>query len=130
MDLDNLNSSQLKRFISEANNALSRRQKIEKAMIEIQRISKKHKLSKSDLKIVLAALQSSTASAKNKPKTARAKVEAKYQSPDGSKTWTGRGRSPSWVVEICRSEKLTIERFKSDPRFLIQNSSRSHGAID
>ena len=119
MELDNLDAKQLKRVISDASSALSRRQKVEKAIIEIRRVSKKYNLSKDELKVALGGLQSSKALPTNKPKAARAKVAPKYQSKDGSKNWTGRGRSPSWVVEICRSKGLTIEAFKSDPRFLI-----------
>ena len=40
MELTNLNSKQLKQVISEASSALNRRQKVEKAMVEIQRVAK------------------------------------------------------------------------------------------
>lgn len=34
------------------------------------------------------------------PSTTRAKAKPKYQHPtDSSKTWTGKGKRPSWVVE-------------------------------
>ena len=122
MDLNNLDSIQLKQVIADAGSALSRRQKVEKAMAEIHRVSKKYKLSKDELKTVLVSVQSSKAISTSKPKAIRAKVEPKYQSPDGAKKWTGRGRTPSWVVEICRSNGLTIEGFKSDPLFMIQSS--------
>ena len=41
-------------------------------------------------------------------------------SQDGSKKWSGRGRTPSWVVEICRSKGISVEGFKSDSRFVIE----------
>ena len=123
MELNNLNAKQLKQVISEASSALSRRQKVEKAMIEIQRVAKKYKLSKEELKTALVLVQSSKAVSISKLKSVRTKVEPKYQSQDGSKNWTGRGRTPTWVVEICRSEGLSIDGFKTDSRFLIQSST-------
>jgi DNA-binding protein H-NS len=122
MELNSLDAKQLKQVISDASSALSRRQKVEKAMVEIQRVSKKYRLSKSELKTVLFSIQSSKVTVASKPRSVRTKVLPKYQSQDGSKTWTGRGRTPSWVVDICRSEDLTVKGFKSDARFLIKNS--------
>ena len=130
MELANLNAKQLKQVISEASSALNRRQKVEKAMVEIQRVAKKYKLSKEELKTALVSVQSSKAVSTSKPKSARAKVEPKYQSQDGSKKWTGRGRAPSWVVEICRSKGLTVEGFKSDSRFLIQSTTPNSSTTD
>ena len=77
MRLNTLDAKQLKQVISEANSALNRRQKIEKATVEIQRVSKKYKLSKDELKTVLVSIQSSKAASTSKPKSARAKVEPK-----------------------------------------------------
>ena len=130
MELTNLNIKQLKQVISEASSALNRRQKVEKAMVEIQRVAKKYKLSKEELKTALVSVRSSKAVSTGKPKSARAKVEPKYQSQDGSKKWTGRGRTPSWVVEICRSKGLTVEGFKSDSRFLIQSTTPNSSTTD
>ena len=118
MEINNLNVRQLEQVISDASVALRRQKKIENATAEIKRISKKYKLSKSDLNTVLVSLQSSKA-VPGRSIASRRKVEPKYQSEDGKKTWTGRGRSPVWVTEICRSEKLTLREFKIDTRFLI-----------
>ena len=121
MEFTNLDSKQLKKVILDASSALNRRQKIEKATSEIQRVSKKYNLSKNEIKAVLFALQTSKTASSSKPKSVRAKVQPKYQSQDGTKTWTGRGRSPAWVVEICRSKGLAVDEFKSDRRFLIKS---------
>ena len=123
MELNSLDAKQLKKVISDASTALSRRQKIEKAMAEFHRVSKKFKLTEDELKTVLVSFQSAITVSAGKPKSVRAKVKPKYKSEDGKKNWTGRGRSPSWVVEICRSNGLTIEGFKTDQRFLIQRST-------
>ena len=130
MELNNLDARQLKQVISDASSALNRRQKVEKAIVEIQRVSKKYKLNKEELKTVLVSIQSSKAVSTSKPKSVRTKVEPKYQSQDGSKKWTGRGRTPSWVVEICRSKGLSVEGFKADSRFLIQSNTPNSISID
>jgi DNA-binding protein H-NS len=130
MELNSLDATQLKKVILDASSALHRRQKVQKAMSEIQRVSKKYRLSKEELKLVFISLQSSKAVSLGKPKSVRAKVEPKYQSEDGAKTWTGRGRTPAWVVEICRSKGLAIEAFKKDPRFLIKSALPSPTAHD
>ena len=130
MELTNLNSKQLKQVISQASSALNRRQKVEKAMVEIQRVAKKYKLSKDELKTALVSVQSSKTISTSKPKSVRAKVEPKYQSQDGAKKWTGRGRTPSWVVAICQSKGLSVEGFKSDSRFLIQSATPNSSSTD
>lgn len=119
MDLKSLNSKQLENVISEANSALNRRRKVEKALLEMQRITKKYKLNKDELTTALTALQPAKSALVRKPVAVRAKVAPKYQSKDGAKIWTGRGRTPLWVVELCQTEGLTVRAFKSDPRFLI-----------
>ena len=130
MELNSLDAKQLKQVISEASAALNRRQKVEKAMAEIERVSKKYKLSTVELKTALVSVQSSKSISRSKPKSIRAKVAPKYQSQDGRENWTGRGRTPNWVVEICRSKGLTVEGFKSDKRFLIQASVSGSQAVN
>ena len=130
MELNNLNAMQLKQIITKASSALNRRRKVEKAMVEIQRVAKKYKLSKDELKMALVSLQTFKAVSTSKAKAVRAKVEPKYQSQDGSSKWTGRGRAPSWVTEICRSKGMTVEGFKSDSRFLIQSTTPNSSSTD
>lgn len=125
MKLSNLNERQLKRVISDANVALARRQKIEKAKLDIQRILIKEKFTSEELKALLSSLQAPKSSATYKTKKIRSKVKAKYQSKDGSETWTGRGRSPKWVVAICKKEGITIEEFKTRSQNLISTKNSS-----
>ena len=119
MDLDQLDAKQLKKIVIDANTALNRRQKVEKTATEIQRIIRKHRLNKDDLKILLSGLQAVKTNSASKVKATRSKVEPKYTNQDGSKKWTGRGRSPSWVIEVCQNEGITIEQFKQDARFAL-----------
>ena len=43
----------------------------------------------------------------------REAVAAKYRNPNGSETWSGRGRPPHWVMDIMEAAGLSIEDFKS-----------------
>jgi DNA-binding protein H-NS len=49
----------------------------------------------------------------------RSSVAPKYLNPNGKEKWTGRGRMPGWVMNICDQENIDIENFKLDPRFKI-----------
>ena len=55
--------------------------------------------------------------AKLKKQDRRAVVEPKYKDPVSSQSWSGRGRAPQWVLEICEAEKMSILEFKADKRF-------------
>ena len=122
MNIKDLDSKQLKQIISDASSALNWRQKIDKATSELKAVKRKYQLSNDDLRIVFRALEPSKPAPARKVKKARAKVKAKYRSQDGENTWTGRGRNPKWVVETCESKGLTLQAFKSDSRFLIENA--------
>ncbi len=52
-------------------------------------------------------------------KKERAEVQPKYKNPKGIEVWSGRGRTPKWIVAICDELGITIEQFKKDKRFLI-----------
>lgn len=47
----------------------------------------------------------------------REAVAAKYRNPNGSETWSGRGRPPRWVLEIMDASGLTIEAFKASDAY-------------
>ena len=47
----------------------------------------------------------------------REAVAAKYRTPNGPETWSGRGRPPRWVVEIMEASGLTIEAFKETDHY-------------
>ena len=44
-------------------------------------------------------------STKGKRRTAGSKVAAKFRDPATGKTWTGRGRTPTWIVEYEKKGK-------------------------
>ena len=47
----------------------------------------------------------------------RKSVVPKYSNPNGRDKWTGRGRAPRWVINICEQENIDVKDFKIDPRF-------------
>ena len=47
-------------------------------------------------------------------------LEKMLANPNGPETWSGRGRTPVWVVTICQHENIDLDRFKADPRFAFQ----------
>ena len=47
------------------------------------------------------------------------KIPFKWQSIDGKQKWTGRGMTPRWIMAILEKEKINIEEFKTDKRFII-----------
>ena len=44
-------------------------------------------------------------------------VAPKYRNPNGTETWSGRGRPPHWVIAIMDASGLTIEAFKASPTY-------------
>ena len=44
-------------------------------------------------------------------------VKAKYISPNGLDRWSGRGRAPTWVNDLCLQEGIGLEEFKKDDQF-------------
>ena len=138
----NLTTKQLGEMFGKAQAELERREKVEKAQKEISAILKKYNISgdEIDLSGIKKRLPSSRpAVEKTRPSKARkakqkaakfgpaklksgdkrATVAPKFCDPNTGKKWSGRGRSPEWVLGVCEAESITVEQFKADPRFLI-----------
>lgn len=47
----------------------------------------------------------------------RAEATPKYKDPKSGALWSGRGRSPRWVVEALDAKGISIEQFKNAPEF-------------
>ena len=47
----------------------------------------------------------------------RAEVAAKYMDPKSGDLWSGRGRSPKWVVAIMEERGISIKDFKEMAEF-------------
>ncbi len=120
--LKKLTASQLKKIIDETKIELKRRENMDAAILEIRAILKKYKINIQDFD--LQALQKTSTSTRQKkfaksakPGDQRRVVKAKYKDPDGTGTWTGRGRAPSWVLDVCEKNGIPFENFKKDSRF-------------
>lgn len=120
--LKTLTEAQLNKMINETKAELKRREEINAATLEIRAILKKYKI---DIQEIDAqALRKTGVNKRQKKATAAANphdqrraVEAKYKDPDGTARWTGRGRTPSWVLGICTKHGIDVDTFKKDGRF-------------
>ena len=140
--LKQLSANQLSKMLTETQAELKRRENIDKARKDIQAVLKKYKITIDDLDLGVSSNKSAnkkTATKKSTEKKAatkkagpkkrtaktprkndqRAAVAAKYHNPATGDKWSGRGRAPLWVTNLCTAEGIDIERFKADPRFRI-----------
>ena len=130
-----MTNSELERVLCEAKDELARRDNMSKALADIKKILTKYKLRTEDINWLQLNKTTKTgtkkklsgksnAAVKMKAKgrlkpDQRSTVAPKYLNPNGNEKWTGRGRTPSWVMNICEQENIDIENFKLDPRFRI-----------
>ena len=139
--LKNLSSAELNKIIAKTHEEVERRQSIKLAEQEIKKILSKHNVTFFDLGLKQLKrhnrlrLQKATPKVnskkrpspkkvdpnietRQKPRTDnRANVSPKYINPEGVKVWSGRGRAPSWVNDICEVENISLQKFKLDGRF-------------
>ena len=120
--LKKLSAKQLNKIIDETQAELTRRINIDAATVEIRSILKKYKIDFQDIDLNIISRTGETSSTKKRAKVTklrdkRSTVQAKYKDPNGTATWTGRGRKPAWVQRICESECIDIAAFKKDDRF-------------
>ena len=125
-NLSKLTKTQLGKILADTQSELKRRNGITSAEKEIRAILKKYSITVND--IDLGALKLGTRAGRRpnsnkgggRKKDQRASVAAKFKNPNSADTWTGRGRAPKWVADLCDSEGMTVDAFKQDARFLIK----------
>ena len=121
--VSSLSQSELNSLISEASRELEARKRSETVVRDIHKVLDKHGIVKRERSTFLQAAMNggiaSTRTPKRASKRKGVKVAPKYRCPTSGDTWTGRGRAPAWVVDICDSKKLSIEAFKSNSTYLI-----------
>ena len=110
-NLKKCSAAQLNKIIDETQAELRRRKNIEAATAEIRSVLKKYKVSSQDIDLNIITRTGSKNSAKKRTKVTnsrdqRSTVKAKYKHPNGTATWTGRGRTPAWVQSICQEERI------------------------
>ena len=138
--IQKFSEKQLKKILADAQLEIKRREDINKAHDEVLAVLKKYKITIDDIVLTSAAknVPSNKPRAKKRSsgnpklraiparklksgykKDKRSVVTAKYRDPKTGQEWSGRGRSPSWVVSICEAESISIASFKADQRYLI-----------
>ena len=120
--LKKLSAAQLNKIIDETKAELTRRENIAAATVEIRSILKKYKIDVQDIELNTITKTGGRGSSKKRVKVTKSRdqrstVKAKYKNPNSAATWTGRGRAPIWVQDICQSEGIDIAGFKKDDRF-------------
>ena len=135
VNIPKMTNSELERVLSEEKDELARRDNMGKALADIKKILTKYKLRAEDIdwrqlnkttktgnKKKLSGKSNAADKMKAKGRLKpdqRSSVAPKYLNPNGKEKWTGRGRTPGWVMNICEQENIDIENFKLDPRFRI-----------
>lgn len=145
MHLKDLSSAELSKIITDTRGEMERRENIKQAEKEIKKTLEKFSVTLSDLGYKdnthpnrrrsskkLAPLKNRKRSAiktgpsdkspkiKKAPTDKRSTVSPKYKQPGGPNVWSGRGKTPAWVVDICNRDNLSIEQFKSDAQFRVK----------
>lgn len=120
--LKKLTVAQLSQMIDETKAELKRRENIEAATSEMRAILKKYKIDIQDIDTQILRKDSASKGSKKRSSASKSRdqrriVKAKFKDPDGTATWTGRGRTPSWVVGICAKNGIDVDTFKKDDRF-------------
>jgi len=120
--LKKFSAAQLNKIINETQVELTRRKNIDAATVEIRSILKKYKIDFQDINLNIITRTGGKSSTKKRAKVTKSRdqrstVKAKYKDPNSAATWTGRGRTPSWVQGICQNEGIGIDGFKKDDRF-------------
>ena len=119
--IKNLTNEQLKEMLADTQAEMHRRERIQTATSELQAVLKKYKLSIQDIDLQAfhkkptretTRVSGSQRVSKSGTSDNRKRVKAKYANPNGTETWSGRGRAPAWVMEICQKEGVELAEFK------------------
>ena len=136
-DFKTMSESELAKTLNSAQAELQWRENAKRAFDDIVAVAKKYGFTKADLPSLISSQRGTkprgskkrqglpVATEGNKiyvkaPKTkTRKPVKAKYFGRQEGQKWTGRGRAPGWVTEICELENISLEEFKFDARFKV-----------
>ena len=119
-----LSSKDLNLLISKAAKELEARKREDLIIRELQKVFDKHGVSKVERLGLVKRLVRNPSLASNTKKIGtrrvnkkRSVVRPKYRHPSSRETWTGRGRTPKWVVSLCEERKIDLSAFKSSAEF-------------
>ena len=122
-----LSKKDLNQLINEASKELEARKREETILKELTKVFDKHGVTRIERRSLLNKVKPGgkpgSMKVRKRPvqvkKKSIKKVAPKFKNPDGNETWTGRGLAPKWVSVLCAQHKISIERFKTDPRFAL-----------
>ena len=118
-----LTGGQLEKMLANTELEIKRRENIKSATTEVRSVLKKYKISIEDIDLQSLGKKTSSKTvskgkAQAKAHDNRKRVKPKYANPNGVETWSGRGRAPAWVLELCQKEEIELAAFKKDARFI------------
>jgi DNA-binding protein H-NS len=119
VNIKRMNEVDLRKLEKMVQSELGQRKHLSAAGAEITRILEKYKLN-FDTVAEFLKLSSNTpkpTSAKQPKLDKRKKVVPRYKSPDEKSKWSGRGKQPAWVKDVCERENISLEQFKRDSRY-------------
>ena len=122
--LGDMTSKQLETMLTKAKGEIKRRENIQSATAEIKAVLKKYKISMRDI-APKAFSKNSNSKSLTKSSSERKPVKAKYANLNSDEKWSGRGRAPKWVMEICKNEGIDLKAFKEDERFAVGKTDSS-----
>ena len=121
---DKMSLAELDKMLADTKAEIVRRGYIDKATSDIIAILDKYNLNIRDIDFFkLDKLKGPTTKKLLKKRASkntadrRSTVRPKYRNPHSTESWSGRGRTPAWVAQICADENITIQKFKTDGRF-------------
>ena len=121
-----MSKKDLSALITKASKELESRKREELIIKEIQKVLEKHGLNGAERSALIKLLAKSVAPSSRTRKrtnktssTRRARVKPKYQEPLAGQKWTGRGRAPNWVAQLCEKKGISLDDFKASSDFLI-----------
>ena len=113
-----LSGKELEKLINQASSELKDRKRIESLNKDFQKVLAKHKVTKAEFSTLIDTLKGNYKTPKSKTRTVT-KVSPKFRNPAGAETWTGRGRTPKWVAQICGTAGISVDEFKRSTQYLI-----------
>ena len=126
---EKLSIKELQHQIKLLNAELVRRKAIETASNKINKILDESGLLIDDIKSNEVSPRRLKVNKSNR-KTTQSKlkkrtVSPKYHNGNHELFWTGRGKEPNWVKDICKKKNISLATFKSSEMFSVKSSDVS-----
>ena len=119
-----MTTKQIESLIDAANDELKYRKKVATAARHINKVLTGLSVDFKDIptEALDAGKSHHSVSAKGKSSTRKksAPVKPKYISEDNLNQWSGRGKPPGWVKDICEAKNISLADFKKSSLYLIR----------